>query len=69
MQSYYLLALTHISLFRKCLINLGNNDVEDLTAEGDDGEDASKESRVLEEGEILCFKMAHGEIARRVGKM
>ncbi len=42
--------------------------MEDLTGSGEDVEDASEESRVLEKGDILCFKMAHGEIAMRVGK-
>jgi hypothetical protein len=49
--------------------HLGNMDVEDLTGEEEFGEEASQQSSALQEGDTLCFKMAHGEIVTRVGKM
>ncbi len=49
--------------------NLGSTDVEDLTVEEECGEDASQQSSALEEDDRVCFKMAHGEIATRVGKL
>jgi hypothetical protein len=49
--------------------NLGSIDVEDLTVEEECGEEASQQSSALQEDDIVCFKMAHGEIATRVGKL
>jgi hypothetical protein len=43
--------------------------VEDLTGEEEFGEEASPQSSALEEGDTVCFKMAHGDIVTRVGKM
>ena len=43
--------------------------MEDLTGEEEFGEDASQQSSALQEGDTVCFKMAHGEIVTRVGKM
>ena len=43
--------------------------MEDLTAEEVCGEEASQQSSALQEGDIVCFKMAHGEIVTRIGKM
>ncbi len=49
--------------------NLGSTDVEDLTGEEEFGEEASQQSSALQEGNTVCFKMAHGAIVTRVGKM
>jgi hypothetical protein len=49
--------------------NLGSTDVEDLTGEEEFGDEASQQSSALQEGDTVCFKMAHGKIVTRVGKM
>jgi hypothetical protein len=49
--------------------NLRSTEFEDLTVEEECGEHTSQQSSALQEGDTVCFKMAHGEIATRIGKM